>query len=175
MISLIRGNLCGSAHRDRKLNTGCQGLEGRIMKNYSLMDLEFQFWEMKTSGNVLDNVTAVNPTEVSTSNGCDGKFYVCVFYHILKKITHYLSSHRYTPKYLICNPLRFLLPVYMCLQVFTQAHAWAHVHIHRHTSTTLIDGFTVLEAQRMVQIMWPGLCLQEQTIAMKPGCMAVVR
>lgn len=43
MISLIRGTLCGPAHKDRELNTDCQGLEGRLMKTYSLMDLHFQF------------------------------------------------------------------------------------------------------------------------------------
>lgn len=27
----------------RELGAGCQGLEGRIMRSYSLMNLEFQF------------------------------------------------------------------------------------------------------------------------------------
>ena len=43
MVLLIKGTLCGPAHKDRELNTGCHGLEERLTKTYSLMDLHFQF------------------------------------------------------------------------------------------------------------------------------------
>lgn len=153
MISLIRGTLCGSAHRDRKLNIGCQGLEGRIMKNYSLMDLEFQFWEMKTSGNVLDNVTAVNPTEVSTSNGCDGKFYVCVFYHIFKKspIIYLVIDMHQNIWYVTLLDFSFLgICVCKC------SHRHMHEHMCTYTDTPAQCWLMVLQCWRHRE--WYRLC-----------------
>lgn len=46
------------------------------------MDLEFQFWEVKASGNVLHNVNEVNPTEVYTYKWLWLKILCNAFYHI---------------------------------------------------------------------------------------------
>lgn len=106
MVLLIKGTLCGPAHKDRELNTGCHGLEERLTKTYSLMDLHFQFWECCTMWMQLTLLRC------PLTNGCGRKFWVYVFYHIfIVFIELYLSSGRYMPNYLIYNSPWFLLLV----------------------------------------------------------------